>query len=66
MSMLFAMSRPVSDQELRHMRDVVYAGTPKHRQSDESWETCKPHWREDEQWLTEQYRKEINAKRATP
>lgn len=49
---------PVSDEELRQMRDAVYPVTrPQTVQSDETWEAIKHHWRRDAEWLVEQYEK---------
>lgn len=49
--------RPATDEELRAMRDAVYPmnENPASRQTNESWEHVKSHWRKDEAWLTEQY-----------
>ncbi len=53
-----AVQSPVSDTELRAMRDAVYPATSeKTIQTDESWEQLKGKWRDDEAWLTEEYNK---------
>lgn len=55
---------PVSDFELREMRDSVYpAFTAKQIQCDASWEQVKKYWREDEEWLRGEYAK-VMAKRS--
>ena len=47
---------PVSDSELRSMRDAVYpAQCEKQLQDDSSWEQIKDKWRKDEAWLREQF-----------
>ena len=49
---------PVSDSELRSMRDAVYpAQCEKQLQDDSSWEQIKDKWRKDEAWLREQFEK---------
>lgn len=51
-------ARPVTDEELRKMRDAVYPATSeKTIQTDEAWEQVKGKWRADAEWLREQYDK---------
>lgn len=46
----------VTDAQLRMMRDAIFPATlPETRQTEESWEHVKAHWRADEEWLTQEF-----------
>ena len=52
---------PGTDAMLRLMRDTLYPAQCQNQiQSDESWDHVKAKWRADEQWLKDEYEKEIS------
>lgn len=58
--------RPVTDEELRAMRNVIYPAQQADQvQTDAAWELVKGYWRRDVVWLTDAYNKS-NKTPATP